>query len=294
MRFLSIFAIFFSFIINSNAAIFSVDALKLSQNNIINKPIFDAEGNARNKKMFNTSLGFIYQNSTSDQSATLGQQVNNLPSLGLNGDFVLNITGKTWVKVYGEGAFNISSPKLSGSDGLSLNSLKNNNYEIQAVVGYDVLSFGIMDVSVYGGLFHKGISHNANFTINNTTASFSTLSSTNFTGAVLGTGITFYEKDFITNVYAEGYLTSTYGNAEATLMNGGVATSTNTDYKSSGLTGGFGVGSSIDIQIVDNIWIKPSIKYQMLLASNLQSNNSSLSGNNNFQSLTFGLGISWR
>jgi hypothetical protein len=118
MRFLSIFAIFFSFIINSNAAIFSVDALKLSQNNIINKPIFDAEGNARNKKMFNTSLGFIYQNSTSDQSATLGQQVNNLPSLGLNGDFVLNITGKTWVKVYGEGAFNVSKPDLSGASRL--------------------------------------------------------------------------------------------------------------------------------------------------------------------------------
>ncbi len=287
MRFLSIFAIFFSFIINSNAAIFSVDALKLSQNNIINKPIFDAEGNARNKKMFNTSLGFIYQNSTSDQSATLGQQLNNLPSLGLNGDFVLNITGKTWVKVYGEGAFNFSKPDLSGAPRLSLQSLNNNNYEIQAVVGYDVLSYDIMDVSVYGGLFHKGISHNANFTINNTTSSFSTLSSTNFTGAVLGTGITFYEKEyFITNVYAEGYLTSTYGNVETTLMNA--------DYKSSGLTGGFGVGSSIDIQIVDNIWIKPSIKYQMLLASNLQSNNSLLSGNNNFQSLTFGLGISWR
>ena len=294
MRFLSIFAIFFSFIINSNAAIFSVDALKLSQNNIINKPIFDAEGNARNKKMFNTSLGFIYQNSTSDQSATLGQQVNNLPSLGLNGDFVLNITGKTWVKFYGEGAFNFSKPDLSGAPRLSLQSLNNNNYEIQAVVGYDVLSYDIMDVSVYGGLFHKGISHNANFTIKNTTASFSTLSSTNFTGAVLGTGITFYEKDFITNVYAEGYLTSTYGNAEATLMNGGITTSTNADYKSSGLTGGFGIGTSTDIQIVDNIWIKPSIKYQMLLAGNLQSNNSSLSGNNNFQALTFGLGISWR
>jgi hypothetical protein len=252
--------------------------------------------------MFNVGIGALYQNSTNNMESVWGQKFSNLSGLGLNGDFVLNITGKAWLKFYGEGVFNVSKVNgtVSTQVGMltvpySLSSFKDSNYEIQAVVGYDVLSVGIMDWSIYGGLFHKTISHDANFTMNfpGASGSLQQVSSANFTGGVFGTGLTFYAKNVITNIYAEGYVTAMSGKYEA-IYTGDLYGTLSGSYKRSDATGGFGIGASTDIEVVDNIWIKPSIKYQMLFSNGVEANNRTFKGNNNFQALTLGLGVSWR
>ena len=246
----------------------------------------------RNKKLFNTSFGAIYQLSTFDQYNLIGDVASNINSIGINGQFTLNITGKTWLQVASEGVWNISNPYGSVSGMTS--SLSYSNYEVKAVVGYDLLSYSFVDWSVYGGLFHKGISYNNTISYSNI-ASITAATTTNFTGAVLGNGLTFYTQNTVSNVYLEGYITSLYGTSNTSLSINGASDSAPTNFDG-GLTGGFGAGASTEIKIIDGMWIKPSVKYQMLFSGSLKTNGSETVNNNvtNFQALTLGIALSWR
>ncbi len=272
------------------------------------KPAFDSEKNIRNKGLFNTSLGLIYQlDSLGDYTSSgYSSTVRNQNNLGFNGQFTLNLTSKAWLQVYGEGSWMLGELNNSGTylySGVNINYANNysnnSNYEIKAVVGYDVLSYKSIDISIYGGVYHRGIqlsnARSENYDPTNYSVNGSVNSNINLTGAVFGTSITHYTENVISNAFLEGYLTSSYGNTASNFSgtNGGNAVSANisSNYNNA-ISGGFGVGLSTEVRVVKNIWIKPSAKFQMLFTD--LAPNSTSSGSNAFQALTLGLGLSWR
>ena len=189
-------------------------------------------------------------------------------NLGFSTTLTGNVTNEFWLRLYAEGLWYVGGGAASS----------HYNYEIKATPGYDFFVSENVELSLYTGLFHKGVN-----TINGGSLT------TNYTGAVFGTSFNWYiTPDIMNNLYLETYVTKEYGN----ISSSGISSS----YTINGVTPGIGVGDSIEVQISENIWTTFGIRYQIFFAvekSNWASNQS-LINNTEFQAINISLGIGWR
>ena len=306
-----------SYATENNINIDQLENEKIENTNFLFEPIFLLDNtNIRNKKLFDASVGIIYQygyfNFTTPAAGSI-LSWSDTSNIGFNGAFTLNITDRLWARLDGDMSWLFAG---TGTDDDITNQYgifskqKAIGYggEVKAVLGYDILRFNKIDISLYGGLYSRNmryamgsgylISTNqavgvGQFTINTTEDQIST---PHFIGGVFGTQFTHYGDGIITTLFAEGYIT------KFSLEGNWVARQHLWNMSSTTFAYGFGIGGSTDIELGYNIWIKPSAKFQMLMLSEVTNENGTQnpvysyvgSGSVNFMMATVGLALSWK
>ncbi len=308
-----------SYATENNINIDKLDNEKIENTSFLFKPIFLLDNtNVRNKKLFDLSLGIIYQYGSFNFTTPAAGSIlswSDTSNIGFNGAFTLNITDRLWARLDGDMSWLVAG---TGTDDDITNKAgifskqKAIGYggEVKAVLGYDILRFKKIDISFYGGIYSRGmrysmgsgqfISANANiYPVGQyLITTEDQISTAQFIGGVFGTQFTHYGEGIITTLFAEGYVT------EFSLEGNWVARNHLWNMSSKTFSYGFGIGGSTDIELGYNIWLKPSAKFQMLMLNEITNENGtqnpvysysgSGSGSVNFMMATVGLALSWK
>ncbi len=290
-----------------------------------NKPLLSSSssfGISRNKQLINFSIGAIYQYSSWYALMPYSKSIlthDSLNNVGLDASLTINITDEVWVRLSGEGSWILSGNGTdddisNGAGIISYQKSKGSGYEIKAVVGVDAIRFKKTDISLYTGFYRREMFYGWGAGTQYDKGNIRTIPdgswqnmNPSFTGIVVGTELNNYNSIGVWTVFLEGY--ATYFQSNNTWIN--VSNYSTRTFSDTGPIGiGMSVGTSFDIKIVSNLYIKPFVKFQILAAlgdtnvsdtfnpgysnSVVGTLNYSGYGNMHYMATTTGINITWR